>query len=218
MATNDIKERIYPDLREPSAPPDEIQIYRLNTIKEIEAFLNTEIAERSRLEKKFKNCSSVTSYINYGLTATTIISGSGGIVSVATGIGIPISLGLGTISLVSSLTSGIVHKLSKIYYIKMTEHHDIAATAQTILDGIAILITKAIRDASINHEEFQQIVTEKQRYLTRKQELRSKSKKALIEIYAKQRQELLEQGRREGREEVAKKLVNNLDTPPAGAI
>ena len=179
MATYDIKERTYPNLREPSAPPDEIQIYRLNTIKEIEAFLNTEITERSRLEKKFKNCSSVTSYINYGLTAITIISESGGMASVDTGIGIPISLGLGTISLVSSLTSGIVHKLSKIYYIKMTKHHDITVTAQTILDGIAILISKAIRDASINHEEFQRIVTEKQRYLTKNKNCDQRAKRLL---------------------------------------
>ena len=58
----DKQERIYPNLREPSAPPDESQIYRLNTIKEIEEFLNKEIVERLRLQKKFRQAQ-VISYL-----------------------------------------------------------------------------------------------------------------------------------------------------------
>ena len=213
MARYDI-EKIYPPI--PSAPEeDEGQTFRLKTIKEVEAFMQQEISERSRLSKKFDNCSSITSYVNYGLTATTIITGSGGIACLTTGIGAPIALALGGISLASTVTSGITHRLSKIYTVKAKKHHDILVVAQTVLDGIILKISRAIEDASVSHEEFQQIINAKQRYLAKKHELRSKSKKALKEIYQRERQELIEQGRQMGREEIAKKLVSNSDTPHA---
>ena len=217
MARYDIETgKLYPAI--PSAPEeDEGQDFRLKTIKEVEAFMHQEIAERSRLSKKFDNCSSITSYVNYGLTATTIITGSGGIACLTTGIGAPIALALGGISLASTVTSGITHRLSKIYTVKAKKHHDILVVAQTVLDGIILKISRAIQDASVSHEEFQQIINAKQRYLAKKHELRSKSKKALKEIYEKQRNELLEQGRRGGREEVIKKVVSNSDTQPARA-
>ena len=118
MARYDIDTgKLYPVL--PTAPEeDEGQAFRLKTIKEVEAFMHAEIAERSRLSKKFDNCSSITSYINYGLTATTIITGSGGIACLSTGVGAPIALALGGISLASTMAGGITHRLSKIYTIK----------------------------------------------------------------------------------------------------
>ena len=208
--------KLYPAI--PSAlEEDEGQAFRLKTIKEVEAFLNAEVVERSKLSKKFENCSSVTSYVNYGLTATTIITGSGGIACLTTGIGAPVALVLGGISLVATVTSGITHRLSKIYTVKAKKHHDILVTAQTVLDGITLQISKAVQDASVSHKELQQIVMAKQRYLAKKHELRSKSKKALKEIYQRERQQLIEQGRREGREEVIKKVVNSSDTPHAPA-
>ena len=182
MARYDIDAgKLYPTL--PSAPEeDEGQDFRLKTIKEVEAFMHQEIAERSRLSKKFDNCSSITSYVNYGLTVTTVITGSGGIACLSTGIGAPIALALGGISLFSTLTSGITHRLSKIYTVKSKKHHDILVVAQTVLDGITLQISKAIQDASVSHEEFLEIVNAKQRYLAKKHMLRSKSKKALKEI------------------------------------
>jgi len=212
----DSEEKLYPTL--PSAPVDQVQMFRRTTIKDIETFLNKEIVDRSRLEKKFKHCSSVTTYLNYGLTTTSVITGGGGIASVATGIGVPVAIGLGAISLLSSLTSGIVYKLTALYSFKMQKHHDITVAAQTSLDAITVNISKALQDDVVNHDEFEHIVSAKQNYLAKKQELRSRNKKAVKELYEKQRQQLLEQGRREGREEVAKKLVDPSGTLNANAI
>ena len=217
MARYDIDTgKLYPVL--PTAPEeDEGQAFRLKTIKEVEAFMHAEIAERSRLSKKFDNCSSITSYVNYGLTATTIITGSGGIACLSTGIGAPIALALGGISLASTLTSGITHRLSKIYNVKAKKHNDILMVAQTVLDSITLKISKAIQDANVTHDEFLQIVNAKQQYLAKKHELRSKSKKALKQIYEKQRLDLIEQGKKEGRDEILKKVFNTSDTPVANA-
>ena len=207
MARYDI-EKIYPPI--PSAPEaDESQAFRLQTIKEIENFLTAEITERSRLSKKFENCSSITSYLQYGSTATMVITGGGGVACLSTGIGAPIAFALGGIGLFSALTSGVAVRLSKIYSLKARKHHDILVVAQTVLDGVHLQISKAIQDSTVTHEEFQQVVNAKQRYLAKKHKLRSQSKKAIKEIYEKQKRELVEQGRREGREEVAKKLVNS---------
>ena len=207
----DIKEQIYPVLPEPSAPSDETQIYRLNTIKEIEDFLNKEIVERSRLQKKFRQAEVVTTYINHGLTATTVIATAGGIASICTGFGAPLSLAMGAVGLTTTLATTITKRLSTMYAVKYKKHNDVCLTAQTILDGITTMLSKAIQDGAIDHDEFQKIVTEKQRYLTRKQEIRSNAKKIVSQITAAQREEILEAGRREGRDEIVKKLVQPSD-------
>ena len=205
------QERIYPDLREPSAPPDESQIYRLNTIKEIEEFLNKEIVERSRLQKKFRQAEVITTYINHGLTATTVIATAGGITSICTGFGVPLSLAMGVVGLTTTLATTITKRLASIYTVKAKKHNDVCLTAQTILDGMMTILSKAIQDGSIDHHEFQKIVNEKQRYLIKKQEIRSKAKKNVSQITKAQREEILEAGRKEGREEIVKKLVQPSD-------
>ena len=210
MALYDTKsERIYPVL--PSAPEDDGSLHRLKTIKEIEAFLNDEVITRSRLHKKFKRCRVFTNYINHGLATTTVIASAGGIGSILSGLGAPIAIALGAVGITATLAQGITKRLESIYNTKSQKHNDICVIAQTILDGITISISKAIQDGTIDHSEFQKIGEEKQRYLTRKQEIRSKAKKVVSKITKAQREEILEVGRKEGREEVAKKLVKDLD-------
>lgn len=210
--------QIYPTL--PSAPEEGDGAalgHRLKTIKEIEAFLDAEITARSRLHKKFKRCRTVTNYISHSLTTTTVIASAGGLGSILSGVGVPIAIALGVVGITTTLVQGIVKKIEGIYTIKSQKHNDICVTAQIILDGISIAISKAIQDGVIDHSEFQWIVHEKQRYLTKKQEIRSKAKKTVDEILEHQRQELIERGRQQGREEIAKKLVNGSDTPTASA-
>ncbi len=216
MAMYDVEtKQIYPML--PSAPQDDGASHRLKTIGEIEAFLDTEITTRSRLHKKFKRCRMVTTYIGHGLVTTTVIASAGGLGSILSGVGAPIAIALGVVGITTTLAQGIVKRIEGIYTTKSQKHNDICVTAQTILDGIAIAISKAIQDGSIDHDEFQWIVQEKQRYLTKKQEIRSKAKQAIDAILEHQWQELLEQGRQQGREEIAKKLVSSSDIPPARA-
>ena len=180
---------------------DETQTYCLQTIKEIEDFLNKEIVERSRLHKKFKHSRILATCINHGLTTTTVITSVVGVATIATGVGVPLSLALGCVALSTTLATVITKRLESIYNVKSKKHSDICMTAENILDGKTISLSKAIQDGSINHDGFRQIVNEKQRYLTKKQEIRSKAKKVVHEITVMQRKEYLS---KEDRKDVKK--------------
>ena len=198
---------LYPTL--PTAPPD--FNFRLENIRGVEEFLNAEIKERDHLQKKFKRCESTAKIVDTTLTAVTVVSAGSGVAAISTGIGIPVSIALGSLGLATSIVSSIVRKLIKVYAVKAKKHSDITVVAQTILDGITCLISKAINNGDISPEEFETIMKEKERYLTKKMEIRSKVKRIIHDITDSQRQDILEQGRQEGRQEIAKKLISPLD-------
>ena len=201
-------EKIYPDISTPSAPSAldddnniESNTFRLKNINEIENFLAREIIERDRLCKKFKRYTQALNYIDQGLLAGTIICTGGGLTTILTGIGTPAAIAFGSLGLLSVITQGILNKTAQVYTKKAQKHHDIRLAAQTILDGISINISKAIEDGHIDHLEYQKIVQEKQRYLAIKNSIRTKVKKMIKNITQEQREEILKQGRQEGRED-----------------
>ena len=212
-------EKIYPDISTPSAPSTledvESNTFRLKNITEIENFLAREIIERDRLCKKFKRYTQVLNYVDQGLLAGTIICTGGGLTTILTGIGTPAAIVFGSLGLLSVITQGILNKTAikdpfpsqvkycniMFYIQKAQKHHDIRLAAQTVLDGISINISKAIEDGHIDHLEYQKIVQEKQRYFAIKNQIRTKVKKMIKNITQEQREEILRQGRQEGRED-----------------
>ena len=96
---------------------------------------------------------------------------------------------------------------------KLKKHDKITVLAQTKLYSVHDTVSKAINDGHIDPTEFQRIIQEKQRYLILKQQIRQKTKKITQSINEEQRQTILNQGRKEGQNEIIKKLVSN---SPAG--
>ena len=148
-------DKLYPSL--PSAPQhdDESHIYRLKKIEEIEAFLQNEILERERLYKKFKRYSTSVRIVDHTIITATVIIGGGGPAALCTGIGVPVSIALASVSLILSLTTAITRKTSKLYDTKAKKYDKIAVLAQTKLDSVHDTVSKAINDGHISPEEFQ---------------------------------------------------------------
>ena len=213
---NDNDKRIYPPLDDiASAPPDdESQIYRLKKIEDIENFFNEEIKQRERLYKKFKRYSTTVVILDHSLITATVITGSGSIAALATGIGLPLSIALESVSLCLSIATAITHRTNKIIDAKSKKHDKICVPAQTKLDSIHDTVSKAITDGHVDSIEFQRIIQEKQRYLLLKQEIRHKTKRITDTINEKQRQAILDQGRLQGRNDFLKQIANTSNTQP----
>lgn len=196
---------LYPKLP-PTAPPE--QVFRLEHIKSVEEFLNKEIKERDALQKRFTRCEKTANTVSTASTAVTVAASGSSIAAVITGVGLPVAATTAALGIGSAIVGTIATRLVKVFALKVKKHHDILITAQTILDGMTSIISKAISDGDITQEEFETILKEKQRYIQKKLEIRTKAKKIINQLSEEQRQEILEQGRQEGREEVAKKLIN----------
>ena len=209
--------KVYPTL--PSAPEDSTaQKYRLQKIGEIETFFLHEIEEREKLAKKFRRIGNSILIVDTGLIITTVISGSASIATISSGVAIPIGIVLTGTSLLLSIATTVTRKSLNAIRVKQKKHDQIILLAQTKLESIQDIISKALTDGNISDLEFERILSELDRYRTLKQEVRNKAKKKSESITDEQREAILQQGREEGRNAFLKQIANTSNIPNANVI
>ena len=191
--------KIYPNLN-PTAL-QEPQAYCLKKLTEIEAYLLDEIEVRERLVKKMKRFNTITGIVDTGLITSTMITGGISIAAFASGFGLPIGITLSGTSLLLSLATVITRKSFKTFTVKQEKHDAIKLLAQSKLNSIADIISQAMQDRDISSIEFNKILQEVEKYRTFKTDIRNQTKAKVKQITKEQREELLEQGRKEGKED-----------------
>ena len=95
------------------------------------------------------------------LSATT---GGISIISFATTIGAPVRIACASFTLIFSLATGIIKKLLNITRNKKKRHDQILILAESKFNSIETLISQALIDLDISHEEFIRILNEKYKY------------------------------------------------------
>ena len=211
-------EKLYPQIP-PTAPAQEYesQSYRLKKIEEAEKFLRREIESRDKLAKKFKRRATATTFSDTSVIVAIIVVGGTSIGLASTGIGIALIPIFASTGFFLSLGSAIIHKTQKIFNQKAKKHDKLKTLAESKLDSISELVSKAIEDANISHEEYRFILKEIEHYRKMKEQIRTKSKKTTDAITAEQREEILKQGRKEGQQAFLEKIAVTSATPPASA-
>ena len=208
-------EKLYPDI---ASAPDENQSYRLQKIGQLEQFLRDEISYRDKLVKRCKR-RATTSTISSIATDTIIAALEiGAIAALSTGVGTPISIGLASVGAALGIATVIIHKTSRLFDSKAKKHDKIKILAEAKLDSISGLVSKAIEDANISHQEYQLILKEVEHYRVLKEQIRTKSKRITDAITEEQREAILAQGRKEGRDDFLKQIASTSATQPANAI
>ena len=101
--------------------------------------------------------------------------------------------------------------------VKQKKHDQIILLAQTKLESIQDIISKALTDEIVSDLEFERILSELDRYRTLNQEVRNKAKKKTEAITEEQREAILQQGREEGRNVLLKQIANTSNIPNANA-
>ena len=80
-------------------------------------------------------------------------------------------------TLIFLLRTGIIKKLLSITRSKKKKHDKILMLAKSKLNSIETLVSQALIDMEISHEEFNAIIREKQKYERMKENLRNASEK-----------------------------------------
>ena len=202
--------KIYPTLG-PSAPPSQEvnpQTYRLEKIREIEAYFLDEIDAREKLAKNIKCFSTITTVLDTSLIKTTAITGGISIAAIASGIGLPVGISLSATSLLLSLATTIARKTMSIFKSKEKKNADIRLLAQSKLDSISESISQAIQDGKVSPTEFHKILQETENYHKLKADIRKQAKAKQAKLSKEQHEEILERGRKEGREDFLRKIAN----------
>ena len=151
---------------------------RLNKRTEIENYFHEQINQRKPCSKKLSKYVTVFDYIDKILIVLSATSSGVSIISFTTIVGAPV--GFASLILFFSLTTGIVKKLLNITRNKKKKHDKIFMLAKSKLNSIEILISQALIDMEISHEEFIGIFKEKYKYEKMKENLWSQNEKQEI--------------------------------------
>ena len=98
------------------------------------------------------------------LIVLSATSGGVSITSFSNVVGAPAGIASASFTLIFSLTTGIVKKLLDITRKKKKRHDKILMFAKSKFNSIDTLISQALIDMDISHEEFITILKEKDRY------------------------------------------------------
>ena len=213
ICDNETTSNIYPDLN-PTAP-QETQTYRIKELTEIEAYLLDETEVRERIAKKLKRFNTITDIVDTFLITSTVITGWISIAAFASGVGLPVGIAVSGTSLLLFLARVIPQKYFETFTVKQEKHDAIKLLAQSKLDSIANIISKVKQMESI---EFHKVLQEVEKYRKLKADIRNLAKAKVKQTMEEQREELLEQGRKEGKEDFLWKIANTSGIQGVSAI
>ena len=160
----------------------------------------------------------ITGIVSTSLITSTVMAGGIRIAAFASGIGLPVGIALSGTSLLLSHATAITRKSFKIFTVKQEKHDAIKLLAQSKLDSITDIISQAMQDGDISPTEFRKVLQEVEKYLKLKADVRNQAKTKIKHIKEEQREELLEQGRKEAKEDFLQKIANSSVTPDVNAI
>ena len=130
------------------------QEFRLKNIDETRNYLIEEINRNELMSKKHKKVCTTLNYIEHFLILASTITGCVSISAFASLIGIPIGITSSAIGLkICAITAGI-KKYKSIIKKKKKKHDKIVLLAKFKSNSIEVLISKALIDSNISHNEF----------------------------------------------------------------
>ena len=138
--------------------------YRLDEINKIKDYLNSEIKNRKYIIKKISKHIVAFDYADKVFITLSASFGTLSIASYATVVGIPSGIAGASLTLIFTVTTGVVKTLLNITRKKKKKHNKIIALARSKLNIIENLISQALIDFEITHEEFSKIIYEKNNY------------------------------------------------------
>ena len=150
---------------------------RRNKITEIENYFHHEINQGKLCSKKLSKYVAAFDYIDKVLIVLSTTSGGVSVISFTSVVGASVGVASTIFTLIFSLTTGIVKNLLSITRKKKKKYDKILMLAKSKLDSIENLISQALIEMEISHEEFIVILKEKDKYEKIKENVRNVSEK-----------------------------------------
>ena len=141
----------------------------------IENYFCQEIIKQKSYHRKLNKYGTIFDYIDKMLIILSVTSSGMSIISFAGAIGAPAGIASSCFTLIFSITTGIIKKLLNITRNEKKKHDKILMLAESKLNSIESLISQALNDLDISHQEFIIILNEKDKYERMKYNLISKN-------------------------------------------
>ena len=142
----------------------DINNYRLTEINKTRDYFSNEINERKDIIKKLNKYLVIFDYLDKIFITLSGSFSTLSIASYATVLGLPVGIAGFSLTLRFTISTGINKSLLKVTKKRKKKHNKIIALAKSKLNTIETLISRALNDSKISHEEFTNIITEKNIY------------------------------------------------------
>ena len=139
----------------------DVNKYRLDEINKIRDYFNNEIKERKDIIKKLNKYLVSFNYLDKIFITLSASFGALSIASQATVIGIPAGITGALLTLIFTIGTGISKSFLTVTKKRKKKHNKIIALAKSKLNTIDTLLSSALNDSKISHEDFTNIITEK---------------------------------------------------------
>ena len=189
---------IYPQL-----PTDNGDNFRLKQCADWLSLLEKDLHDCEKVYKKYKRARSYLFNLSTGSGTLSVALCGGGLGTGLTGVGLPVSVALGVVGGVCALTSVATASLAKAISNKVSKHEKTVSICQSKINTIKDVVSKALTDNKISHEEFVLIKSEYEKYYEMKRSIREKNRTpTLPQVDVKKMEE-------EIRAEILKKLAQS---------
>ena len=154
--------------------------YRLDEINKIEEYFDNEIKGRKDIIKKLNKYLVSFDYLDKIFIALSASFGMLSIASYAPVVGIPVGIAGSSLTLIFTIGTGINKSLLKVTKKRKKKHNKIIALAKSKLNMIDTL-SSALNDSKISHEEFTNIINEKNIYENIKENIKDTAELSSLE-------------------------------------
>ena len=117
--------------------------------------------QKKQIKKILSKYVTAFDYIDKILIVLSAASSGVGIISSGSVVGAPVGIASANFTLIFSVTTGKIKNLLNITRNKTKKHDKILMLAKSKLDSIETLVSQALIDMKISHEEFNAIIREK---------------------------------------------------------
>ena len=128
--------------------------FRLSKIKKFENCFINDINQQKEYSKKLNNYVTISDYIDKILIVLSATPGGISIISFTTAIGATVDIVSPSFTLIFSVTTEIIKKLLDITIKKTKKHDHLLMLVKSKFDSVEALISKALGDLDISHDEF----------------------------------------------------------------
>ena len=138
----------------------DVNKYRLDEINKIKYYFNNEIKKRKDIIKKLSKYLVSFDYLDKIFIALSASFSTLSIASYSSVVGTPAGIAGFSLTLIFTVGTGISKSLLKVTKKRKKKHNKIIALAKNKLNTIDTLLSSALNDSKISHEEFSNIITE----------------------------------------------------------
>ena len=142
----------------------DVSKYRLEEINKIKEYFDNEIKERKDTIKKPNKYLVSFDYFDKIFITLSASFSTLSIASYATVLGLPVGIAGSSLTFIFTISTRINKSLLKVTKKRKKKHNKIIALAKSKLNMIDTLLSSALKDSKISHEEFTNIITQKNIY------------------------------------------------------